>query len=447
MSRLSILSLALTIVAVAACSKDPAPAPPSGSGPAEAITGRERIGWDQPADDAAQLTRFRYAVYVDGARSELGGVSCATSAGPQGFACSGKGPDLSPGAHTLELAAFTADGEGVRSTPLTVMVNRATSGTSPAEWPDGLTEKTTDGVALRVEKVIDGLEDPVDAAFVPDGRLFIAQRRGRVRVVDRGQLQVPDAFTTAEEADGTGEGLLSIAVDPDFERTHFVFMVHATRTGSGDVFRLARYRELRGTLAERAVLIEIEGPPIDEAAAVLRVGRDAKLYLAIGAPGFPGTLLRLNLDGTMPRDQSGTKPALAQGLQSPRGLGADLRSGIVWVADEQNGQAHLSGVALEGRPLRAVVRARHPLPGGSGSIAFYTGNVLPGFENTLLLASASGRHIERIRFSDEQPDRIAHTETLLQDGVGPIQVIAVGPDGAIYFCAGQALGRISAAAQ
>lgn len=443
MRPLSILSLAVTILA-AACASDPEASPPPGPGTVEPISGRERIGWDQQADDAAQLAELRYAIYVDGTRSEFADVTCAPGASPTAFACSGRGPDLDPGQHTLELAAFTADKEGPRSIPLLVVVGQVTSGTSPAEWPAQATDTTADGSALRIERVIDGLEGPVDAAFAPDGRLFIAERRGRVRVVDRGRLQVPDALTTAPDADGAGDGLLSIAIDPGFDRTHFVFVVHAARTGSGEVFRLARYRELRGILAERAVLIEIEGPPIADAAAVLRAGRDGKLHLAVGAAGFPGTLLRLNLDGTMPRDQSGTRPALAQGLQSPRGLAEDPRSSIVWIADEQDGQAHLSGVALEGKPIRAVVRARHPLPGGSGALAFYTGNSLAGFENTLLVASPSGRHIERIRFADEQPERIAAADTLLQDAVGAIHAIAIGPDGAIYFCTPQALGRLSA---
>jgi glucose/arabinose dehydrogenase len=246
------------------------------------------------------------------------------------------------------------------------------------------------------------------------------------------------------EDDGPAEGLLSIALDPDFERTHFVFLVHAARTGAGDVFRLARYRELRGTLGERAVIIEAAGPPIAEAAGVLRAGPDGQFYIAVGAAGFPGTLLRLNIDGTMPRDQSGTAPAVAQGLQSPGGMVQDPRSGILWIADGQDGEDHLSGVAFAGRPLRAVVRARHALEGGSGALAFYAGKALPGFENTLLLASVTGRHIERLRLGGDRLDGIAATETLLQDAVGPIHVVTIGPDGTIYFCTAQALGRLKA---
>jgi glucose/arabinose dehydrogenase len=441
------LTLATALVVVSGCggSKDPAPSTPVP--PATGITGRERIGWDQPADDAAQLARLQYAIYVDGARSEMTAISCAAGTSAVIFVCSGKGPDLSSGQHSIEVAAFTSDGEGPRSSPpLVVTVNGLTTGTvpAPAEWQSEHTEKTSDGVVLRTEKILEGLEDPVDALFTPDGRLFIAERRGRVRVVQDGQLQSTDALTTALEDDGPVESLLSIAIAPDFDRTHFVFAVHASRTGSGDVFRFVRYRELRGTLAERAVLIETAGPPIADAAAVLRVASDGKFYVAVGAPGFPGTLLRISADGTMPLDQAGTAPAVAQGLQSPGGLAADPRSGIVWIADEQDGDAHLSGLAFAGRPIRAVVRARHALEGGSGSLAFYAAKVLPGFENTLLLASATGRHIERIRFAGKQLDSIEASETLLQDAVGPIRVVTVGPDGAIYFCTNQALGKITA---
>jgi glucose/arabinose dehydrogenase len=419
------------------CSKDPDP--PSGPDAPATISGREPIGWDQQAEDAAQLAIFRYAIYVDGARSELADVSCGPGSSPQRFACSGKGPTLPSGSHMLELAAFTPDGESPRSAPLSVMVNPSISNTAPIRWPADATETTPDGVPLRVEKVTEGLDDPVDAAFLPGGALLIAERRGRVRVVEDGVLRA-DALTLGGESD---ERILSIAVDPDFDRTHFVFIVQATRTGNGDVFTLARYRELGGTLAQRAVLIEAAAPPAAEAAAVLRTGGDSKLYLAIGAAGFPGTLLRLNLDGTLPRDQAGTAPAVAQGLQAPRGLAADPRSGIFWIADDLGDEAHLSGVSFAGRPLRAEVRARHPLAGGSGSLFFYSSNAVAGFENTMLLASPAGRHIERLRFAADDPARIIASDILLQDVVGPIQVVIAGPDGSIYFCTRDALGRLA----
>ena len=67
-------------LALVACDdpRDQSESPPG----VERITGNERLGWDQPASSGAGFDRIRYAVYVDGARSELAGVSCAGSPGP-----------------------------------------------------------------------------------------------------------------------------------------------------------------------------------------------------------------------------------------------------------------------------------------------------------------------------------------------------------------------------
>src|SRR5688572_3948327 len=81
----------LLLVLAVACgdSRPPTPSPP-GTGVGETITGRERIGWDQAAANASELATFRYAIYVDGARSELADVTCAQTATAVGFACSAR---------------------------------------------------------------------------------------------------------------------------------------------------------------------------------------------------------------------------------------------------------------------------------------------------------------------------------------------------------------------
>jgi hypothetical protein len=82
---------------------------PSAPGGDETITGGERFGWDQSAADAGELSTFRYALYVDDARSEASGVSCAPGQTSGPFACTASLPALSSGAHTLQIAAFVID--------------------------------------------------------------------------------------------------------------------------------------------------------------------------------------------------------------------------------------------------------------------------------------------------------------------------------------------------
>ena len=434
----------------AACgsSAPPTPSPGPGTGIGESITGRERIGWDQPANDVSELATFRYVIYVDGGRSEIPDASCGASAGSSGFPCSGKLPAMSNGAHTLELATYRAPDpdatESPRSPSLRVVVTASQSGAtaSAPDWQSGQIETTRDGVRLRIDKRAEGLDRPVDAAFAPDGRLFIAERAGRVRVVSDGQLQNPDALLLPEDDDGVRQAALSIAIDPDFPRTHFIFIAHTADSTEGPVIRLSRYRELRGTLAERAILFQSATATSAEASAVARFGPDGKLYLAMNGEESAGRLFRLNPDGTWPRDQSGTTPAIATGIVAARGLAWDPRSAILWLADDSGDRAHLSGLSLSAPPVRAIVRSRRVLGPGIGSLAFYASDVLPDMRGDAFLASAAG-YIVRLRFADDDATRVARSERLLEQRVGPVRVVVVGPDGAIYFCTDTALGRLT----
>ena len=439
----------LITVFVAACGSS-TPAPPStgsgGGGGVQSITGRERIGWDQPAADTVELATFRYAIYVDDSRSEITDTSCASTAGTAGFACSGKLPPMSSGAHKLEIATFsTANpdaGESGRSTPLQVVVSAAlTADSAPAmDWQSGEVDPTQDGVRLRIDKIVDSLDRPTDAGFSDDGRLFVAEQPGRIRVVAGGQLQSAPALSLSAE-DGVPPQILAIAFDPDFRNTHFVFVLHAADAPNGPTLYLSRYRELRGTLAQRAVLFQsaVEGI----ASAAMRFGPDGKLYVAIGGSASDGRVFRLNPDGTMPADQAGTTPAIAGGVLSARGLAWDWRDAVLWIVDDDSELAHLSGMSLSAPPVRASVRGRRNLRLGAGSMVFYTGTAIPEMRNNALIASLEG-YILRVRFSDDDPTQVKDAERLMDNRVGPIRVVTVGRDGAIYFCTDSTVGKLSA---
>jgi hypothetical protein len=125
-------ALSALVVITAACGGNP-PQPPVLTPPAgsETITGTEQIGWDQRAGDTVELAAIRYAIYVDGVRSELTGARCASTASAAGYACTASLPHLNNGAHTLELTSFVQDGallESSRSAALQVTVAAAGSG-------------------------------------------------------------------------------------------------------------------------------------------------------------------------------------------------------------------------------------------------------------------------------------------------------------------------------
>ena len=101
--------MVVAALGVAACG-----GPPSSPNGTETITGVERFGWDQPAADAAELASFRYALYVDEARSEAADVTCAPGQPSAAFSCTSRLPSISAGVHTLQIASFVIDGGAVR---------------------------------------------------------------------------------------------------------------------------------------------------------------------------------------------------------------------------------------------------------------------------------------------------------------------------------------------
>ena len=453
--------LALAVLLLAACSKT-APAPPQMTPPTggETINGTERIGWTQSAADAVELSLVKYAIYVDGTRSELAGVSCDVNASSGGFACSARLPTLTAGAHTLELASFVSDGgilESARSAALRVMVVTVVESTVSVgsdAFFDALSERGVSpqliaGMRVRVELVAGGLNRPTDLAFAPDGRLFIAERGGTIRTVQDGGVSDP---ATVVEAFSRGDRLLAIAVDPNFARTHFVFAMIA----SGRFFTLARVREVSGTFGDQAVLLDNVPAAQSEPSASLRFGPDGKLYAAFDDGGDPqrvddrsssnGKILRLNADGTTPDDQAGASPIYVSASRSPAGLDWQRETGLLWVADRAD--VGMAAVSAEPRGAangtRGAVGQRWSLPSKTvpAAAAFARAALIPALNGNLLVASGEGRHLLRVRFDPLNPSHVAATEPLLQDVVGPVVAVASGPDGAIYFATPRSVGRL-----
>ena len=435
----------------AACQKNnpPPPSPGPGTGNGETISGRERLGWDQPAPSSAELATYRYAVYIDNVRGEMSEISCGSSAGAAGFQCSGRLPAMSAGAHRIELATFFMSGdspvESTRSPALQVTVTGASSPADSPQLQDGETLTSSDGVQLQTQLIAEGLDEPSDLAVAPDGRLFVAQRGGVV-ILDRdAQVALP--------ASGR---ILSIALDPDFARTRHVFLVEALPQDGGDTFRTSRYRELGGHLVERMVLLP-ELPASSDPSAALRFGPDGKLYAAFDDRGsadaaarlsdWSGKVLRLEKDGRTPEDQPSASPVVVSALKSPRGLAWSPDAGTMWLAESGvDGVERLRAIAMTTeRPRRMGQRTSYAIPErvGLGAMAVHTGEGLPRFEGDLLIAAREGGYVLRVRFEQEDRHRVVTTERLLENRVGPVHALAIAADGSLLVATATQLWRLS----
>ena len=440
------------LVATIACgdSKPSTPSPP-GTGTGETITGRERVGWDQQAANPAELATLRYAMYVDGARVELTEVSCAQAATATGFACSARLPAMSNGSHGLELAAFyDSNGivESAKSPVLRVTVAAATAPVSAAPLQPGEVISTTDGVRLDADLVVSGLEDVVDIAVASDGKLFVAERSGRLRIV-AGQTVIESLGDSAGGDDG---GLASLALDPNFARNGHVYAIHT----AGPIFRIIRYRLVEGRLLERMPLVR-DVPASAEPSAELRFGPDGNLYAALDDGGsrdaaarlseWNGKILRLSADGSTPADQPAASPVFWSGLRGPSGLDWTSDTATLWMAERGGDGVERIRALSTGpeRPRRAGQSATYvlPQPLGAGGLAFYRGNAVRPFSGNLFLAAREGGYLLRIRFDEQDTLRAVSSEKLLEGRIGQPRAVVTTPDGSLYVATDSAVWRFT----
>jgi glucose/arabinose dehydrogenase len=322
---------------------------------------------------------------------------------------------------------------------------------------------TRDGVRFRVETMLTGLEVPWSMAFAPDGRLFVTERPGRVRIVNLGNSSSEVALTLDGVYTQSEAGLLGVALDPDFSQNRFVYLYYSASVSSGGVNRIVRYREVSSRLAERVVLMDgIPASPIHNGGR-LRFGPDGLLYATAGdasnqnlgqdAASLAGKILRINRDGTAPRDNRFSSAIYSWGHRNPQGLDWHPATGDLWASehgptgnDEINaiqaganfGWPRIEGAAtMPGMEPPVVFYSPSIAPSGA---SFYRGQPFPQFANNLFVATLRGTHLLRLTV-DPASRRITSQERLLDGTFGRIRDVITGPDGYLYLCTNNRDGR------
>ena len=195
--------------------------------------------------------------------------------------------------------------------------------------------------------------DPTAMAMAPDGRIFITEKYGAVRIVENGQL-LPDPFVVLNVDNYNERGLSGIAFDPAFAQNGYVYVYYTVKNGGHN--RLSRLRAIGNYAATASEEILLELPPLAGTihnGGAMAFGDDGKLYLAVGdgqdGPAAPslqsllGKVLRLNPDGTVPPgnpfDLQTTgilKSIWAVGLRNPFSMAIQPGTGRIFVCDVGN---------------------------------------------------------------------------------------------------------------
>jgi glucose/arabinose dehydrogenase len=331
-----------------------------------------------------------------------------------------------------------------------------------------------------VETVATGLEVPWSLALTPDGRLFVTERAGRIRVVTGNSLDSQPWATLGVREEGEA-GLMGLALAPDFATSGHVYVVGTFASDGGLVNRVVRLTERNGRGENPTVIVDDIPAAQFHAGDALAFGPDGMMYVATGDARNPasaqaqgslaGKILRYAPDGSIPPDNpvSGS-PVWAQGLRNPQGLAWDPYTGQLFATDHgpsgfpnerfRTGHDELNAIARGGNHGWPVVAgtgggAEHidpvvvwdPAIAPSG-LAWYGSDAIPEWTGSLFAAALRGTGLRRVSVEQapgtESGWRATAHEQLL-DGYGRLRAVYAAPDGALYVSTSNRDGRGSPA--
>lgn len=361
---------------------------------------------------------------------------------------------------------------GLRRAALTAMMMALSAMPSLAQGAGGTAAPPV------VATVATGLEHPWGLAFLPDGRMLVTERPGRLRLVGRdGTVSAPISGGPQVQAAGQG-GLLGIALDPGFAGNRRVYLSFAEARG-GDTNATAVFRgrlSESGDRLEDGRVIWRQEPPV---ASRLHFGsrlvfdRTGHLFVTTGdrfgqmdqsqnPANTLAKIVRITTDGEPARDnaaatgQAGWHPAVwAIGLRNVQGAALHPESGRLWVSNhgprggdglyavrpgENYGWPLISwGMHYDGRPVNGGLRERdglvQPLAHWTPSIApsgltFYTADLMPAWKGSAFSGALAGRMLVRLVL---EGDKVVRQERLLTDLGHRFRDVQQGPDGALWL--------------
>jgi glucose/arabinose dehydrogenase len=331
----------------------------------------------------------------------------------------------------------------------------------------------SDEHAFRVVEVARGLQQPWSLAFLPDGRMLVTEKAGRLRLIVDGALDpTPVEGVPPVMVHGQG-GLHDVALHPQFESNQLVYLAYAARGEDGVGTELARGRLTGNRLEDVRVLFRQN--PKGRAGAHFggRVvfDRQGYVYLTLGDRGerdraqrpddHAGSVIRLHDDGRVPQDnpfvgRAGWKPEkLTLGNRNMQGAALHPQTGRLWThehgpqgGDEINviragvnygwpvityGVNYGLGTRIgEGTHKAGMAQPLHtwvPSIAPSG-MAFYGGDAFPRWKGDLFVGSLRDQALVRLELDGE---KVVKEERLLAGVLGRVRDVRAGPDGFLYL--------------
>lgn len=336
---------------------------------------------------------------------------------------------------------------------------------------------------FRVVTLTTGLAHPWSVAFLPDGRMLVTEREGRLRLIGTDLKLHPQAIEglPAVVAQGQG-GLFDVVLHPDYSRNGWIYWAYNAPGPGGWGTALAR-GQLQGLRMTNVQVLFSMSPKTRSGqhfGGRIVFDRQGMVYLTLGDRGekdraqalddHAGSVIRLHDDGRVPQDnpfvgRPGARPEKwTMGNRNIQGAAIHPQTGVLWAhehgpqgGDELNlmragrnygwpvvthGVNYGSGTRIgEGQSKAGM---EQPLYVWTPSIApsgmsFVAGDRFPNWRGDLLMGALRGQMLLRLVLDG---DKVVREERLLQGQVGRLRDVRVGPDGLVYLLNDDAEGAL-----
>ena len=350
-----------------------------------------------------------------------------------------------------------------------------------AQTPLGTAQ--TERLSLRVVKLVQGLENPWAIAFLPDGRMLVTERAGRLRLVSRDFRLEPRPVEGLPPVEAQGQGgLFDVVLHPDHAKNGWIYWSYNAPGPGGWGTALARGRLQGQRMTQVQVLFSMEPKTRTGQHFGGRVtfDRAGMLYLTLGDRGdkdraqrlddHAGSVIRLHDDGRIPQDNPFTTVAGARpekwtlGNRNMQGAALHPHTGELWThehgpqgGDEINimrpgrnygwpvityGVNYGIGTRIgEGQRKPGMEQPLHvwvPSIAPSG-MAFVGDDRYPAWRGNLLVGALRGQALVRLELDG---DKVVREERMLQGQVGRIRDVRIAPDGLVYLLTDQTDGQL-----
>jgi len=309
-----------------------------------------------------------------------------------------------------------------------------------------------------VEIIAEGLQAPRSIDISNDGRIFISEKRGSIRVVDNGKLLTRPVGDIKAENIGDA-GLLGLTLHPNFTQNHLFYVYYTYSNSTGLFNKVLMLKESNNRIIDSKTILDgIPGNDYRDGGRI-KFGLDGKLYVSTGDASIPelsqdlnslaGKILRINEDGTIPQDNPFSNSAVyAYGFRNAQGLAWAPNSGALYSSDQGGAGNDEINLISPGKnygwphelcnsngddnrytpPLVCFNPSLEP-----SGIAFAFSNKL-GYQNHLIVATLKGSHLRDIDFD-------SGSQNTILVGYGRLIDLVESEDGSIYVLTSNTDGR------